>query len=314
MCREANWLPLHLREIVREVRGLREYGRKQRWSLGHSSNSWVASGRNFAMFTRSCPSGSIKQDWSWWVNYCCHDLLCFVYCQTFHVHLNIIVYSSLFLSFKNAIVRRRELFMGRRPQLIVFMIRNWMIRCHFYFQVCVTVVQSYLLKGTWGLICHLHNTLYNIIILFVPKPAKVVKGRVYRTCWWKRKLEETMKLIKQFKACALCAYFSTGNVESYQKQPYLRKTGSFKTCDPCPSMPEGFVRFFRSMQTARKDALLSVWLIRALSFVCFVFCSTKRPVGGLEIEKYSKCIVHGCVLELTLFVEPWEMLLYSDLS
>lgn len=62
-----------------------------------------------------------------------------------------------------------------------------------------------------------------------------------------------MKLIKQFKACA---HFSSGNVESYQKQPYLRKTGPFKTCDPCLSMPEGFVRFFRSMQTARKNARL----------------------------------------------------------
>lgn len=113
--------------------------------------------------------------------------------------------------------------------------------------------------------------LYNIIILFVPKQAKVVKGQVYRTYWWKRKLEETMKLIKQLKAFALCAHFSTGNVESYQKQPYLRKTGSFMTCDPCPSMPEGFVRFFRSMQTAWKDALLSMGLIRVLSFVCFGF-------------------------------------------
>lgn len=67
-----------------------------------------------------------------------------------------------------------------------------------------------------------------------------------------------MKLIKQFKACALCAHFSSGNFESYQKQAYLRKTGPFKTCDPCPSMPEGFVRFFRSMQKAWKDALLSM--------------------------------------------------------
>lgn len=74
-----------------------------------------------------------------------------------------------------------------------------------------------------------------------------------------------MKLIKQFRACP----FSAGNVESHQKQPYLRKTGPFKTCDPCPSMPQGFVRFLRSMQKARKDALLSMRLIRVLSFVCF---------------------------------------------
>lgn len=149
VCREANWYPLHLRRIVREVRGLRQYGRKQRWSLGHSSNSWVASGRNFAMFTRSCPNGSIKQDWSWWVNYCCHHLLCFVYCQTFHVHLNIILYSFLFLSiaFKMWLWEEGSCSWAENHNLLFLWSGiGWLD--DFYFQVCVTVVQSYLLKGT----------------------------------------------------------------------------------------------------------------------------------------------------------------------
>lgn len=75
------------------------------------------------------------------------------------------------------------------------------------------------------------------MILFVPKQTSlhcisqndvlVVRGQVYRACWWKRKVEETMKLIKQFKACALCAHISTGNVESYQKQSLLKKNRGF---------------------------------------------------------------------------------------